>query len=216
MGAQDQFDGVVRLLAEAELDEARWPEAARQIDVGGGLIGNHLCVLRGESRNVAEFLFGRLYQHGEANPELERTYVESYMAVDERLPQFFDMPDGAFSHVNALVPESTRRQSATYNEFLTPTGAGNSVIVHLPAPEGSHIIWSLARAGQPDDWSSDQIEWFRGLLPHVRHFVQVRQMLASADKVRVRSLLDLQLGARVGAILLDRWGRILITTARRK
>jgi len=208
MGAQDQYNAVVRMMAEAELDEASWPEASRRIDVGGGLVGSHLCVLRGESPDNAEFLFGRLYKRGEAHPELERTYVENYMAIDERLPRYFEMPDGVFSHVNALVPESVRRQSATYNEFLTPTGGGNSVIVHLAGPEGLHIAWSLVRDGQPEDWSTDQIEWIRGLLPHVRHFVLVRRMLASADGIRVRSLLDLQLGGRVGAILLDRWGRI--------
>ena len=209
MGGQDQFDGIVSALAEAELDDAHWPEASRLIDDGCGLIGNHLAIIRGASPKDAEFLFGRLYEHGEANDELERTYVNDYFAVDERLPRYFDMPDGALAHVNALVTDSVRRTSATYNEFLAPTGGGNSLIVHLDGPEGLHIVWLLARAGKPDDWSCDQIDRITGLLPHVRHFVRVRQALAGADKSRVQSMLDVQLDGRVGVFLLDRWGHIV-------
>ena len=196
-------------MAEAELDDARWPETSRLIDEGCGLMGNHLTILRGDSRNNAEFLFGRLYEHGVANDELERTYVENFFAVDERLPRYFDMADGALAHVDALVAESVRKRSATYNEFLAPSGGGNSLIVHLDGPEGLHIVWLLARAGKPNDWSSDQMERIRSLLPHVRHFVRVRQALAGADASRVRSMLDLLLNGRVSVFLLDSWGHIV-------
>ena len=109
-------------------------------------------------------------------------------AVDERVPRYFDMPDGALAHVNTPVTESVRKTSATYNEFLAPTGGGNSLIVHLDGPEGLYVVWLLARAGKPDDWSSNQLERVASLLPHMRRFVRVRQALAGADTSRVRSI----------------------------
>ncbi|MCY4563988.1 MAG: helix-turn-helix transcriptional regulator, partial [Gammaproteobacteria bacterium] len=205
---------IVRALAEAELDDERWPEASRLIDDCCGLVGSHLAIIRGDSRDDAEFLFGRLYEHGVANDELERTYVENYFAVDERVPRYFEMPDGELTHVNALVTESVRKNSPTYNEFLAPTGGGNSLLVHLDEPEDLHVVWLLARAGKPDDWSSDQMERIVSLLPHVRHFVRVRQALAGADTLRVRSMLDLLPNGRVGVFLLDRWGHIVETNDR--
>lgn len=39
---------------------------------------------RGERRDNAEFLFGKLYKRGEPDEELERRYVEDYFAIDER------------------------------------------------------------------------------------------------------------------------------------
>ena len=214
MGWKDQFDGVVRALAEAQLDDARWPDASRLVDDACGLLGNHLAIVRGRSRQDAEFLFGRLYVHGEPNDELESTYVNNYFAVDERVPRYFDMPDGALARINALVTDLERRNSATYNEFLEPTGGGKSVVVRLDGPEGLHIVWLMAHVGKPDDWCGDQIDRIRSLLTHVRHFVRVRRALAGADVSRARSLLDVQFNGRVGVILLDRWGRIVETNDR--
>ena len=209
MGGEEQFDRIVPAVTGAGLDESQWPEASRLIDECCGLIGNHLTIIRGDSPKNAQFQFGRLYLHGEPNEELERTYVENYFAIDERLPRYFDLPDSAPVHVNTLVTEFVRRNSATYNEFLAPSGGGNSVMVRLVGPQGLNIIWLLARKGKPNDWSGDQIERAKSLLPHLRQFARVRQTLADADASRTRSMLDLLLNDRFGAILLDRWGRIV-------
>ena len=209
MDQRERFQRVVASLREAELDDARWSAASAHLDDACGLWGNHLAVIRGDRRDNAEFLFGKLYKRGEPDEDLERLYVEGYFAIDERFPRFFTMADGRLTHVDAMFNDRERAASPTYNDFLVPTGAGNSLNVRMAGPGGLHIVMSLVRPGDPTDWATPQVAMIRRLLPHVRHFVRVRQALADAGTGAVRAAAGALGAKRIGIVLLDRRGRIV-------
>ena len=210
MGDRERLAEVVAALRDAELDDARWPQTASLVDTAFGLYGNHLSVIEDDGAGHAEFLFGRLYVRGEPNDEWERDYVENYLARDERLPRIFAMPDGAIRHGDTFYDsDRERRTSATYNEFLIPTGGQDMLVSRTQGAGGQHIIWTfVAPPTGRRDWTNGQIEGIRRLLPHVRHFVSVRQALAEAQALGVRSAAGLLGSGGVGIILLGRDGRV--------
>ena len=210
MGDRERLAEIIVALREAELDDARWAQTASLVDRAFGLFGNHLSVIKGESLEDAEFLFGRLYVRGEPNDEWERDYVENYLARDERIPRIFAMPSGSVRHVDTLYDNNRERKaSATYNEFLIPTGGQNMLITRTRTTGGQHLVWSFVGppTGRPD-WAMAQIEGILRLLPHVQHFVGVRQTLADASAHGVRSAARLLGVGGVGVILLGRDGRV--------
>ena len=209
VGQRERFERVVASLLKAELDDALWPVAAAHLDDACGMWGNHLAVIRGDRRDNAEFLFGKLYKRGEPDDELERRYVEDYFAIDERFPRFFTMADGQLTHVSDMFTDRERASSPTYNEYLLPTGAGNSLNAHMTGPGGLHIVMSLVSDGVAADWTTERLGMLRRVMPHIRHFVRVRQALADVGAGAVRSAAEALGARRIGIVLLDRRGRIV-------
>ena len=70
------------------------------------------------------------------------------------------------------------------------------------------IVWAFADPIEPTGWATAQIEMIEHLLPHIRHFVSVRQVVAGANALgtSITQLLD---NTRIGVIHLDRSGRIV-------
>lgn len=211
MGERERFERVVASLREAQLDDAHWPAASAWADDLCGTFGSHLAVIGGDSPADAKFLFGKLYKRGEPDEALERLYVENYLAIDERMPRYFRMADGELNHVANMFTDRERAESPTYNDFLIPTGAENSLTTHMGGPGGLHIIWQLASSGDVSRWTTDRLATIRRLLPHIRHFVKVRQALADAGASAVRTTAAALGAKRIGIVLLDRRGRIAET-----
>ena len=211
---REALEGIVAAMRAAELDEARWPEASALVDEAFGLTGNHLTVMGSGPDGQPEFLFGRLYLHGEPNEEWERDYVENYFVRDERIPRMLALPDGAVRHVDSFYEDRERRSSDTYNGFLVPTGGTNMVTTRAAGPPGLQVFWSFVRSGGPEDWPTVGMDGLAWLLPHIGHFVSVRRALADAQVRGVRTSAQLLDAEGLGVVLLDRHGRIIETNDR--
>ena len=111
-----------------------------------------------------------------------------------------------------LFSAEERRTSATWNEALPKAGTRNGLNVRLHGRDGLRVTWVIADpvAG---DWDSGRIRTIRRLLPHLRHFIRVRQALAGAAALG-SSLIDLVGHASLAAIHLDRRGRIALANDR--
>ena len=98
--------------------------------------------------------------------------------------------------------------SVAYNEGLRRLNGQDGLRVRLDGPAGSHISWGLADPVAPGGWDAPQVALIKGLLPHIRQFVRVRQALGGAEALgtAVTDLLDT---SRVGVLHLDRRGRIV-------
>ena len=207
MSPQDTFTTVLAALHEAALDDTLWPRASALLDEACGATGNAVVVAEG-CGDEARVSFGSLYYRGEPGQDILQEYLEHYYPRDERLPRLRQLPDGQLTRVTELYTPEELRTSPAYNEALLRAGAQNALNVRLDGPGGTRIVWSIADPAKPGDWGPDQTSMIERLLPHVRQFVEVRQVLAQAQ-ARNASLTGLLDNDRVGVVQLDRDGHIL-------
>ena len=207
MSQFDTFSDILTSLHQAMLDDAYWPATSALIDEACGTTGNALLVGEGTGEDV-RVVFVAGYFRGQRREELERDYLENYHPWDERVPRFRVLPDSRVVHVTELYTPRELKTSRTYNEHLPRASSQNSLNVRLVAPDGSHTAWAILDPVTPGGWESAQLETVRHVLPHIRQFVRVRQALAAAD-AKAASLVSLLDSTRIGAIHLDRRGRII-------
>ena len=211
MDRRDSWERVLASLHDAALEDGLWPGTSRLIDEVAGIMGNALVVTEGPVE-AARVLFAAAYYRGERRPDLERDYLENYHNWDERVPRLRRLPDRQLAHITQLYTDLELKTSRSYNEFSLRSGGGNSLNVRLDGPGGSHITWVVldpVKAG----WQMDRTRMIERLLPHVRHFVHVRQALAGANALGASfgNMLD---HTGIGVIQLDRRGRIVETNDR--
>lgn len=206
MSPLDAFDRIVRSLHRAILDDAHWPAASALIDDACGMKGNGLAVSAGCGEDHRVYFAG-IYRRGEHRVDLEREYFEHFFVHDERVPRLRKAPAGELIHVPDLYTEEERRTSPVYNEGLSRLGSRNGLNVRFDGPDGLRIVWAASDPVTADAWQTAQLELITYLLPHMHHFVLVRQALAAADALGegLSGLLD---NGRVGVIQLDRRGRV--------
>ena len=212
MDSHGRLARVLAALHEAALDEALWPAAAALMDEAIGTKGNAILVGEGPSDDV-RIVFAGFYRGGQRNPERERDYLENYHLRDERVPRVRQLPDGKVVHVRTLYSAEEIRTSPTYNEFCPRNESQNGLNVRLDLTPGTHITWAIHDPVRGGDWRSDQITAVEHLLPHLRQFVRVRQVLSGAQALgaSLSSQLD---NSRLGIIQLDRRGCILEANSR--
>ena len=211
MTTLDALDRILRSLHQAMLDDTHWPATSALIDEVCGMWGNGLVV--GPEDDVPQVYFAMYLSRGERRQDLEREYFEVYHDHDEALPRLRALPDGQLVHVPDLYTEEEKKTSPAYNEMLRRLHSQNGLDVHFDEPDGLRIVWATSGPVASGGWQSDQIELIAYLLPHIRQFVLVRQALAGADALGA-GLADLLDNNRIGAIHLDRRGRIVETNAR--
>ena len=211
MSPLDAFDRILRSLHQAMLDDAHWAATSALIDEGCGMRGNGLVV--GDGSDASAVYFSMYLSHGERLRDLEREYFEAYHDRDEALPRLRTVPDGQLVYVPDLYAEEERKTSPAYNEMLPRLGSQKGLDVRFDGPDGLRIVWATCEPVRTGSWQSDQLELIAYLLPHIRQFVLVRQALAGVDALGagLAGLLD---NHRIGAIHLDRRGRIVETNAR--
>ena len=204
----DAFDGILAALQEAAFDDDRWPEAAALIDEACRIKGNALVYGRGTSLDDSVIYLARLYFRGERNEEIERKYFKDYCAQDECLPRIRALPDSRLTHISDLYTEEEEKTSVVYNEFLPLSDMQNCLRARMDGPNGSRIVWAFCDPVAADDWTYDQTDTIRRLLPHLRQFVRIRQVLADMNglKASLSTLLD---HGATGVIQLNRQGRIV-------
>ncbi len=212
MSKQDAFDRILASLHEAALDAAQWPATSALIDEACGSQGNTMIVAGGP-KDDSRVAFVGLYYRGERDVALEREYLSVYYPIDESVPRFGQLPDSHLVHSSALYTAEELRTSRAYNEALPRSSYQDGVRARLDGPAGSGIAWSWADPVTRGGWGSDQLALMKGLLPHIRQFVRVRQALGGAEALNA-SLATLLDNTGIGVLHLDQWGRLLAANDR--
>ena len=205
----DEFKRILASLYSAMLDGAHWPSTSTLIEEACGARGSALMAGEGPEEAVRVHMVG-LYHRGQRREDLEREYIETYHSIDECVARFRRQPYGHLARIADLYSKDELKTSAAFNEFYSRTSSQDGLIVRLEGPVGySHFTWAICDPiGRGGVWSSSQIEMIRRVVPHVRQLVFVRQTLADAGALG-SSLAGLLDARRLGAVLLDRRGRIL-------
>ncbi len=207
MDRHDKFNGILASLHEAMLDDSLWPAASVLIDEAVDINGSHLVISEG-----LEFHYQQLRYRGEGSDELERWFLEHAMH-DVRIPRIYGLPHGRVAHVRELYTDDEIKTSYGFNEVLAMGGAQNGLNVRMDVMGGMSVTWVLTDpSGDRVSWDSEQLALVEGLLPHIRQFARVRQVLANAEAMgaTLAGLLD-QTG--VGVLHLDQKGRIVESNA---
>ncbi len=207
MSERDTFDRILASLYEAALDDGRWPAASALIDEALETEGNALVVGADQPGGDVRIFYAGFFYRGERNTEWERRYFDHYYAWDERIPRLRKLPDSRLVHCRDLYTDEELKSSPAYNEALSLGHTQDSINVRLDGPGGSRIVWVVNDPVDTGGWSSRQIELIRRLLPHVRHYVSVRQALADAGALG-SSFDELLAATGCGIIQLDWRGRI--------
>ena len=213
MSQADAFDRILASLHDSALDDAGWPATFALIDDATRTMGSWLSFAKGGPQVDVEIFFVRLSYRGQRHEELEREYLNDYYPVDERFRHHRQLPEGQLVHTTDLYDDQERRTSPTYNEILPRANTQSGLAVRMVEPDGSRIEWIIADSIDAGNWSSNQIEIIKGLLPHIRHYVRVRQALTDAGALGT-SLAKLLDDTRTGVIQLDRRGRIVAANDR--
>ena len=216
MPSRDLFDRIMQSLAQAMLDEAHWPATSALIDEACGMRGNALVIGLGHARGEGEIYLARFCSQGERREEQERRYFEVYYPRDERLPRLALLPHGRLTAIADLYTAEELKDSATYNEGLPQRGCQKGLNVRLDGPDGpdvSSIVWTLMDSTEAGGWGASQTAMIERLLPHLRHFVAVRQALVGAQALRA-GLAELLDNGRIGVIHLDRGGAVVAANDR--
>ena len=207
MSRRDAFDRILASLHDATFDDAHWPHTAALIDDACGAAANGLVVGEGFADD-ARVYFARFYFRGQRREDVEHEYFEVYHPRDERLPRLRQLPDSQVVHVTRLYSEAERKTSPVYNEGLPRIASQNGLNVRLDGPDGLRIVWAFADPVEPAGWGTAQTRMIERLVPHIRHFVCVRQVVAGADALGA-SLTQMLDNTRVGVIHLDLSGRVV-------
>ena len=212
MSLHDAFERIVASLHQAALDDAHWPVSAGLVDQIVGIGGNTLVVGKGHAAGEGQIYLARFCSRGELREDQQRTYFVDYYPRDERLPRLAVAPHGRLGSIADLYTPAELKTSAAYNEFLPQFGYQNGLNVRLDLPDGASIVWTLADSTARGGWQPAQIELIEHLLPHLSHFVLVRQALAGVDAVGA-SLTGLLDNSRIGVMHLDRGARVMAANA---
>lgn len=212
MSQYDTFNRILMSLHQATLSDAHWLDTSTLIDEVCGTMGNGLVVAEPDGE-IARVLFAGFYSRGQRREDLEHVYFDVYYPWDERIPRIMQLPDSQLAHVSELYTAEELRTSRTYNEGLPRMHGQNGLNVRLDGPDGSSIFWIFADPVGPGGWGSAQLAMVENLLPHIRQFVSVRQMVAGVGALEA-SLAELLDNTRLGVIHLDRSGRIVEANGR--
>ena len=212
MTYQDAFERIMASVHVAMLDDTRWPATSALIDEACGLKGNALWVGEGPVDDRRVLACGSYYR-GLRRTDLEREYLEVYHPINEAVPRQLQLPEGLLVQIKDLFTSEEKKTSRAYNEGLHRVKYQNGLSALLDGPGGARMTWTLADPADADGWGASQITMVKGLMPHIRQFVRVRQALVRAQtrNTTLTALLD---NSRIGVLHLDRRGRILAVNDR--
>ena len=208
MGQYDLFARILESLHEATLDDSHWPATSGLIDEACRVNGNMLVFGHGRCRKDTQIFLASFCFRGQRRRDLERDYFETYYPRDERVPRLRRLADSQLVGTAQLFTDQEKKSSFVYNEGLRRAVAQDGLSVRLAGPAGSRIVWTFADPIESDGWRSAQIDMINRLLPHLRRYVHLRQVLFDAEALRA-SLTQLLDNTRCGVIQLDWRGRIV-------
>ena len=212
MSDQAVFERTLASLYDAMLDDTHWPATSALIDEACGLTGNMILIGEGPKADIRVDCIG-LYYRGQRRMDLERWYLEEYHPIDERIPRFRQLPDSRLVPIKDLYTAEELKSSPVFNEALLRGNYQNGLNVRMDVADGCYMSWALGDPLTRHGWVPSQTSMVTRLLPHLRHYVRMRQALVRAQALETTATALIE-NRRVGVIHLDRRGRVLAANDR--
>ena len=209
----DAFQRILLALNEAVFEHEGWLDASAVIDECCRINGSALVHATGNSLTRMKLHLAKICTRGERREDYEQAYFDHYMHGDERLRRFRDLPHGRVVHLTDIFSETELKNSAVYNEFLREIGKQDGLDVRIDGPDNSRILFGTLDSIDSEGWSSDQLRLIESILPHIRHYVRMREVVAEAggQNSSFAKLLEL---SGIGVVKVDAGGQILVANDR--
>lgn len=182
----------VRRIYEAALSPESWPSALFSVTQA---VGGQKAMLSEKTLGAA----GRFFSSGldvDSASRLQREF-------ELRLPDWIRaIPVGVPMRQSSMISDVAFRRSEIYNETIRPVGGFYGMVAPLVQHPGRRAYFSVCRhLGEPD-FSDDDLEAARLIVPHLRTSLDVWGRLEAAD-LRTQGVLDVITQLNVGVILFD-------------
>ena len=214
------FERTVETLLDAAFDDARWGDVFRAMDSLCALNGGQLTGLARSSGGSAEVTFAACWINGDPHQEIVADWAANYSTFSENIPRMGMLPAWRLTHNEELFTTAEKRTSPMYNEFQPKYDCQDQLAVVVDRrsaerPDDGCLVWLMANGAA--QWEPDNLKRIRGLLPHIRQAVRIRQELVAAEAHAYTDVSALLEHASSGVVFLDRRGLITSanTTARR-
>ena len=207
----DLFERTVETLLDAAFDDARWGDAFRSIDRLCALNGGQFSALAPNADGNIAATFAACYINGDPHQEIVADWVENYAGSGEHVPRIGNLSTWRLAHNEELFTPAEKRTSLIYNEFQPKYDCRDQVAVVVDRPPDERrkydfLMWTMANG--ESEWGPDKLERIRGLLPHIRQAVRVRQELAVAEAHAYADVSALLEHTSLGVVFLNRRGAI--------
>ena len=212
--SDDPFERTVETLLDAAFDDARWGDAFREMDRLCGLNGGQLTALGADAAGNVEATFAACWINGDPHQEIVADWAANYARFSENVPRIGRLPLWRLTHNEELFTVPEKRTSLMYNEFQPKYDCRDQLAVVVDRrsnvrPEDGCLMWTMANGER--GWESDKLKRIRGLLPHIRQAVRVRQELVAAEAHAYASVSGFLEHTTLGVVFLDRRGAIVST-----
>ena len=214
------FERTVETLLDAAFDDACWGDVFRAMDSLCALNGGQFTALARNSGGSPEVTFAACWINGDPHQEIVADWAANYSTFSENVPRMGMLPAWRLTHNEELFTTDEKRTSPMYNEFQPKYDCRDQLAVVVDRrsaerPDDGCLVWLMANGAA--QWEPGNLKRIRGLLPHIRQAVRVRQELVAAEAHAYTDVSALLEHASSGVVFLDRRGVITSanTTARR-
>ena len=207
----DPFERTVETLLDAAFDDARWGDAFRSMDRLCALDGGQFTALARNSGGSPEVTFAACWINGDPHQEIVADWAANYSKFSENVPRMGMLPAWRLTHNKELFTTAEKRTSPMYNEFQPKYDCRDQLAVVVDRrsderPDDGCLVWNMANGAA--QWEPDNLKRIRGLLPHIRQAVRVRQELVAAEAHAYADVSGLLEHASTGVVFLNRRGAI--------
>lgn len=197
------YDRLVRLTYEGAHEEVPWTSLLDAMM--GHLDANYVTLIL---RPVSPELPYQVVFAGVAQPAIAATYESHFYALDP----FVNLPVDRMVQLNELVDEKEWLDSAYYQDFLKPLDIRHYMGADLGGSESPCCRLRVTRPESAVPFAEREMAICSLLLQHLKGAVQLRSELDLVDAERRFYAGTLERLA-IGAVLLDKKGRVLKTNA---
>ncbi|MGF6633253.1 helix-turn-helix transcriptional regulator [Paraburkholderia sp. MM6662-R1] len=188
----EEIHFAIRRIYEAALSPENWPSALVSVTEA---IGGHKAMVNEKTPGAA----GRSFSNGldvENASRLQREF-------ETRLPDWIRaIPVGVPMRQSSMISDAAFRRSELYNETIRPVGGFYVMVAPLVQHPGRRAYFSVCRHLGAPDFSDDDLEAAKLIVPHLKTALDVQGRLEAAD-LRTQGVLDVITQLNVGVILFD-------------
>jgi DNA-binding CsgD family transcriptional regulator/PAS domain-containing protein len=185
-------------------------DAALAPDAWIAVLGAILRKLNGVSAYALSFRPGEPYRF-ESSVGLEPRYLGSYAdyvwSFPELATRLAKARTGEVRITSEMAPSDALLRSALYNEWSRPQGVLYSIAGITWRDEAAGSLVSVLRSPRSGEFTEDEVDWLRRLMPHFVRAAEIRRRLGRLELERAPAA-GVLAQLTVGVVVLDARGTV--------